>query len=98
MKAKRISDSRSAVSANPRSSPADVHESMCQRGKLRGLRRMKEFGYKRVTVWFDKSELEIVTSACNRREKKLATFIRESAVANAADSIRLVNDREGGAS
>jgi len=47
--------------------------------QLRGARRMKEFGYKLVNVWFDKSEAEAVADAAKARGVPVATFVRVTA-------------------
>jgi len=47
--------------------------------KLRGAHRMKENGYKLVSVWLDASEAEVITKAARALGKKLATYTREAA-------------------
>ncbi len=50
-----------------------------KRNRLRGARRMKEFGYKLVSVWFDKSEADIIEVAARAAGKPVATYVRERA-------------------
>lgn len=52
--------------------------------KLRGKKRMREFGYKCCEVWFDASEFGILEDARIIHGKFLATFVREVAVAAAS--------------
>jgi hypothetical protein len=60
---------RSAVHVNAETPPK----------KLRGNARMREFGYKLVQVWLDKSELASCEEAARACSKTLANFVRESA-------------------
>ena len=50
-----------------------------KRKHLRGARRMKEFGYKLVSVWFDKSEADVIALAAKTAGKQVATYVRERA-------------------
>lgn len=51
------------------------------RGRKRGTKRMREFGYKRVEIWLDKSEAKAIYDYCSSLGFAVATFIRRNAVA-----------------
>jgi len=51
--------------------------------KKRGNPRMKEFGYRKVEVWFDAAEAAAVIDAADRAKKPLATWVRQAANAAA---------------
>jgi len=41
---------------------------------------MAEFGYKKVEVWFDQAEAQVVIFAADKAGKKLSTWVRSAAV------------------
>lgn len=55
--------------------------------KKTGSPRMKEFGYKQVTIWLDESEAKLVVSAAKRAGKKIATWVRKVAFDAAIKSV-----------
>lgn len=55
---------------------------------VRGATRMKEFGYKLVSVWVDENELALLDKAATGAGQKLATYIRERAVASAGQELK----------
>lgn len=48
--------------------------------KKKGSGRMREFGYKKVEVWFDQEEIGPVIFAAAKAGQKLATWVRGVAV------------------
>lgn len=46
----------------------------------KGAKRMKEFGYKAVTCWFDQTELQAVDKAAKKAGLKRASYVRKSAL------------------
>jgi hypothetical protein len=48
--------------------------------KKKGSARMAEFGYKKVEVWFDQAEAQVVIFAADKAGKKLSTWVRSAAV------------------
>jgi len=54
------------------------------RRQKRGSKRMKEFGYKRVEIWLDSKERELIEDYCWLANKAVSTFIRRLAFETAA--------------
>jgi hypothetical protein len=59
-----------------------------RRVKVRGAKRMKDRGCKRVEMWLDARELSSVSAAAAADGMKLATWIREAAVHKAEEAHR----------
>jgi hypothetical protein len=51
-----------------------------KRVKTTGPARMRELGYKSVTVWLDKLDAEAVEKAAERLGVPVASFVRQAAV------------------
>ena len=45
----------------------------------RGATRMRQNGYRQVSLWLDRAELNILLEAAAKRTRPLATYIREVA-------------------
>lgn len=48
----------------------------------RGGTRMRELGFRRVDIWLDADELYCIEQAAKSLKKRVATYIRELALAN----------------
>lgn len=46
----------------------------------KGAKRMREFGYKAVTVWLDAEEVRLIDEAADRAGLKRASYLRAVAV------------------
>ncbi len=54
--------------------------------QIRGAKRMKERGRKRVELWLDANEFSLIAGEAARAGKALATWIREAAFHTAQKS------------
>lgn len=57
-----------------------------RRGKRRGASRMRDQGYKQVSLWFDQTEFALVLNAARVAGKPVATWVRDQAVYRAMDA------------
>jgi hypothetical protein len=67
---------------------------VARRVKVRGAKRMRQNGRKRVEVWLDTNELSLIGGAAIAAGMKLATYIRDRAF-RAAGAEEQANRRRG---
>lgn len=61
----------------------------------RGTKRMRQFGYKRLELWLDKAEREVIEEYSRFAGKATATWIRRLAFETAAAELAKAGKRKG---